>query len=152
MAFINDYLTEEEKKNFELYSIFYPKESDLAKRKVGVSGGRISCTLDREREMYLFQAENSDDRREYDEFIEYFTFVLVKGGKASVFYVNLEMDKHVSYEESDYDISWILKGWNMSKAEDYTKEQLIKYFKEAMCAYGCWGSLENIKFRVKFLF
>ena len=152
MAFTNDYLKKEEKAKFEEYSILYPQESDQAKQKVGVSNGRISCTLDREREMYLFQAENSEDRREYDEYIEYFTFVIVDGDKVSVMYINLVQESGITQEDKDYDILWKLKGWDMSRANDYTKEMLIEFVKEALCAYGCWGSIENIKFKVEFEF
>ena len=152
MAFINDYLTQEEKERFEEYNIMYSEESSYSRRKVGVGSGRKSCTLDREHQMYLFQSINTYNRQEFGETTEYFTFVFVKEGKASVMYVNLEEDRSTPYEERDYDILWELKGYEMSKTNGYTEEELMGYFKEAMCAYGSIGSVKKLKFNVKFNF
>jgi len=152
MAFINDYLTKGEREKIAQYNIPYPQGSDYEKRKIAVGNDDPCCTVDREREMYLFQSINSYNRREFDESTEYFTFVIIKEGKASVMYVNLEKDRSVPYEERDYDIMWNLRGYELSKAEGYTEEEMMKYFKEAMCAYGFMGDIENKEFNVNFSF
>lgn len=152
MAFINDYLTEEEKARFEEYNVMYPRECDHAGLRIGVGNGRKSCTIDREREMFLFHARNSEDRREYDEYIDFFTLVIVKDNKPSVMYINLEKESGMTREDKDYDFLWKCRGWNMDRAKEYSQEELLEYVKEALCAYGCTGSVKNLKFNVKFDF
>ncbi len=64
MAFINGYLTEEEKAKLAEYNVSYHKGSDHAGRKLGVNKWENLCTIDRERHMYLFRNKNSLERRE----------------------------------------------------------------------------------------
>ena len=41
MAFVNDYLTEEEKKKFEEYNLPYPDDCDYKGLKLGVGKGNV---------------------------------------------------------------------------------------------------------------
>ena len=110
MAFINDYLTEEEKARFEGYNIMYPRESVHAGLKLGVGKGKRKCTLDRERNIYLFHTQNTRDRFDYEEYIDYFTLVVLKNGVINVAYINVEQKSGILKEDKDYDYLWICKG------------------------------------------
>ena len=137
MAFINDYLTEEEMAKFEEYNVWCPKESDHAGLKLGVGYGRILCTVDRERKMYLFHNENSLERREFIRAIDYFTLVLIKNGSVSVAYFQLKcVRRYMGYHKY-----WKMCGKDTTLVNDFLMEEVLIHFKEALCAYGISGSV-----------
>lgn len=135
MAFNNDYLTEEEKAKFEEYNVMYPERSSHAGLRLGVGSGRKRCTVDREREMYLFHDINSLERREFICSIDYFTLVIVRNDVVSVAYFNLE-DISTTIEYHEY---WKIRGMDTSLLKGITKEEALVYLKEALHTYGISG-------------
>ena len=133
MAFINDYLTEEEKKKFEEYNLLYPAISDHKGLKLGVQG--YCCTVDRERGMYLFHSISSFERREFIRSYDYFSLVIVKKNTVSVAHFYLE-DVTVDFE---YHMIWAMRGINISNVKSISKKEIIGYLKEALVGYGIYG-------------
>ena len=125
MAFINDYLTEEEKKKFEEYNLLYPAISDHRGLRLGVGKGNVSCTVDRERRMSLFHSENTFERREQIKYIDYFSLVLIKKSIVSVAYFDLE-DVTKGFQ---YHVVWAMRGINISNVKNVSKEEIIGYLK-----------------------
>ena len=87
--------------------------------------------------MYLFRNKNSLERRELIREIDYFTLILIKKGKASVSYFQLQCARgHMEYHKY-----WKMYEMDTELVNDFTREEVLKYFKEALCAYGISGSV-----------
>ena len=135
MAFINDYLTEEEKKKFEQYNFLYHVNTDDEGVKLGT--GSESCTIDRENEMYLFHSVNTFERREFMIKIDYFSLVIVKNNIASVAYFDL---KNLG-DSSEYHKIWKMEGYDLTNVKNIEEDNVIKCLKEALVGYGIYGKI-----------
>ena len=67
-------------------------------------------------------------------------------------YINLVKESGMTREDKNYDFLWRFRGCNMEKVKDYSKEELLTYLKEALCTFGCCGSVENVAYVVEFEF
>ncbi len=148
MAFVNDYLTEEEKAKFEEYNVLYHEACNHAGLRVGVGSGRIKCTLDRERSIYLFHDINSIERREFIREVDYFVLVAVEEDKVSVAYFDLE-DITTSTE---YHMYWHMSSYECMSVTNISNERIILYLKEALSAYGISGRIGKSTAKVGFDF
>lgn len=148
MAFINDYLTEEEKARFEEYNLMYPERGSHAGLRLGVGTGQKRCTIDRVRKMYLFHDTNSLERREFICSYDYFALVMVRNNVVSVAYYNLE---NIS-RTTEYHEYWTIRGIDTRLLKGITEKEALMYLKEALRAYGISGRPGDEGARVGFDF
>ena len=148
MAFVNDYLTEEEKKKLEEYNLLYPDKSDYNSLKLGVGKGNVRCTLDREHEIYLFHSVNTFERRENIRSYDYFSLVIVKDNIASVAHFYLEN----MHDNFNYHKIWKLRGIDLRNIQNVKEKEVTRYLKEALVGYGIRGKIGISTARIGFDF
>ena len=151
MAFINDYLTEEEIERFRGYNLKYHKKCGKNHKILGTVKGinGVRCTIDRERKMYLFNCgDNAMIRRDTLEPIIYFALV-IDGEKPYVAYITL-YEKHGLVEEQGYSIFWKFLG--IDNQGEYSDDIILQYTKEALSKHGLEGYPEEKPRLTKFDF
>ena len=148
MAFINDYLTEEEKKRFEKYGLNYPAGSGKETLKLGDDGTNCKCTVDRIQQIYLFHTTNSFQGRELIKMIDYFSLVFEKDGKGYVAYFDLEAINN----DKEYHKLWKMRGFDANLVKHLSDKEIVKYLKEALDVYGISGRKGNSKANIGFEF
>ncbi len=140
MAFINDYLTEEEVERFKSYQLKNAPGCTNNHKILGTVQrlGGIRCTVDRDRLMYLFDC-GVNDRMWLDGLSEAQYFALViENEKPCLAYFALIKD-YGSLENDGYHTKWELEGIDNRCKDKYSDDELCNYLKQAMCAYGLGG-------------
>lgn len=151
MAFVNDYLTEEEIEKFRGYNLKYPEWTDHGNRTIGVYENSIKgvrCTLDRERQIYLFQTHNSSMERRKFIFYDCFMLVMVRDGVPAVGYINLENVR----ETMEYSRLWKIRGMNQNGLSDIPRSEFLEILKEALLVYGINGRVGRVYNNIAFKF
>lgn len=137
MSFVNDYLTEEEKKQFREYQIKYNPKCTNNHKILGTEEcwGGVWCTTDRDRKLYLFYCgDNYKERLDGLGTSEYFALVMIKD-KPKVSYFALE--QHIGVVDEDgYSVLW-----NMVEKDNKCKDNnvVLEYLKDALLIFGLDG-------------
>jgi len=140
MAFVNDYLTEEEKKKFAGYQLKYAPNCPHNSRILGTDEniGGVWCTVDRERKIYLFYCGDnyriSFDCADNSIYRKYFALVIDEETPAVV-YVSM-VDEWGSVENDGYRVLWKLKELDNRSNNKYLDKDILVYVKEALHVYG----------------
>jgi len=150
MAFVNDYLTEEEKKKFAGYQLKYAPKCSNCNSILGTVKrlGGMWCTLDRERKFYFFDCGVNDrDWLDGKNCFNYFALVLEESD-ICLAYIALEK-LHGSVEKDGYEILWDFKELDNRCRNKYSDELILSYVKEALDAYGLRGKPQDENWIVK---
>ena len=151
MAFINDYLTEEEIERFERYNLRYHEQCSNYHKFLGTVKTRkgVSCTIDRERKIYLFNCgDNAMIRRDTLEPIIYFALV-IEEEHPQVAYITLYLNDGL-IKKDGYDLFW--KMIKLNNNTNYSDKLILNFVKEAMSIHGYDGVPRLGKRIVKFDF
>ena len=144
MAFVNDYLTEDEIKQFRRLNISYGKKISIVSDKiVGTKNSRVYggviCTIDRANGMYLFYCgDDSAFGREEFWSPEFFVFVQEKQNETIITRVGMEM----LFQNHHTQICWKLYCINTKCYEtdrDSDSGNALDDLKAALRVYGING-------------
>lgn len=163
MAFVNDYLTEEEIEKFRKLNISYGKmilkeDKDVVGTEPFNFGEGIRCTLDRENKMYLFYCgDDSWFGREEKWSPYFFVFIQEKQTETIVTRLGLEDKYPRDYPNDDkYQRIWRLFCINSiiyESNDKYDYRKLINALKAALKVYGVNGNPQrNITLNIAFEF
>ena len=144
MAFINDYLTEEEIERFRGYNLKYHKDCSRNHKILGTVKcfGKVYCTVDRERKIYLFNCgDNSMIRRDTLEPIIYFALVM-EDEIPHVVYACMDRQDGLISPNGAY-VNWKLIKLDNFNYKKYTNEDVLFLIKEALSEHGYDGDPEG---------
>lgn len=158
MKFVNDYLNDEEMKEFEKRAIPYPND------RPGVIGYYpyvnenpltwLRCTLDREEKVYLFYC--GKDRYDFENIPEKDYFVLISDkilGDSIVTFTAKQEYLSDPISGRGYGILWKLTSLNLPGVLKERRDKIENIIKDAMSAYGVSGNPEaNVNYTVEFDF
>lgn len=150
MAFINDYLTNEEKEGFKQRAIptgvFW---------KGGILGydpySKVKCTLDRDEHIYLFDLGKYHDAQDLDELNFALVWDSLSGDEAIQISVKMGfLRKSIDGEEG---VLWHSLSLGLPKNLKSEKGTIIDTFKKSLVSYGVNGMPgREIKFVIKYDF
>lgn len=149
MAFVNDYLTDEEIEKFRKLNISYGKKiCSVSDRAVGTMNsiimGGVICTIDRSNGMYLFYC-GTDQAFGREEFWspDFFIFIKEKKNETIVAKIGLERTHPNGFGE----IYWKLYCINAQlyeKSVNYDSKNVIDDLKNALRVYKVDGDPRRI--------
>jgi hypothetical protein len=136
MAFVNDYLTDEEKEIFRQRAIptgvFW---------KGGILGynpySKVRCTLDRDEHIYLFDLGKYHDAEDLDELN--FALVLDSSLGNEAIQISVKMDFLSKSIHGEDGVLWHSLSLGLPKNLIYDKDTIIDIFKKALVSYGVNG-------------
>ena len=140
MAFINDYLTEEEVERFKSYQLKNAPGCSNNHKILGTEKcfGKVLCTIDRERLMYLFDC-GVNHRMWLDGLSEAQYFALViENEKPCLAYFAL-VQRIGGLKERGCNVLWELENIDNRCKDKYSDDLLLDYLKQALHAYGLDG-------------
>ncbi len=147
MVFINEYISEEDRRKYKIDELFL--ERNPQHKKVPEYWELHWCR-DKNRDLYLMSA-GLTNQAVCEDVVEYFNF-----------YVNGELFKYtlrhgpgcsINFSEDPYVVSWELVNVQKPSNTVLSIKDVTSLFKEALIAYGCDGRNEWIKnMEVKFSF
>ncbi len=150
MAFVNDYLTNEEKEVFKQRAIptgvFW---------KGGMLGydpySKLWCTLDRDEHIYLFDLGKYHDAKDFDEINFALVWDSLSGNEAIHFSVKMDFLRKSIHGEDG--VLWHSLRLGLPKNFKSERATIIDKFKEALFSYGINGMPgREIKSNTKFDF
>lgn len=131
MAFVNEYISDEDIKNYEIEKVWlHPNPVYIGKSKP--AGFRFEWTINRARDSY-FMVLTGPDRDDL-----YRTCVLKWKGELFTIYVRGTGDGSTSLSDSPFKKVWELRG-----AASYDSE-ILETLKEALTTYGYSGMRRQI--------
>ncbi|MCR5208900.1 MAG: hypothetical protein K6C99_01670 [Lachnospiraceae bacterium] len=149
MAFVNDYLTEDEIEKFRKLNISYGKmicneDNEVVGTESAYYKEGIRCTLDRDKKMYLFYC-NDDQAFGREEFWspEFFVFIQEKQNELIVTRVGLKRKHFNNYSRQVWSLYSINSKCYKTNIE-YDSKNILAYLKEALTTYGFDGDPREI--------
>lgn len=149
MAFVNDYLTEEEVEKFRKLNISYGKKicsvsNQVVGTKKRIIKGGVICTIDRNNGMYLFYC-GDDQAFGREEFWspEFFVFIQEKQNELIVTRVGLKRKHFNNYSRQVWSLYSINSKCYKTSIE-YDSKNILAYLKEALNTYGFDGDPREI--------
>lgn len=132
MAFVNEYVSEEDIKAYKLDEIWL--EHNVIYRKTGVpSHVRLHWTVDRDRSAYLMRVGGGG----YDQ--DFTDWVLHLHGKRMNVRLTMPGEGSKNFKEQPYRIVWDLVRIHPELPE-MIKQEVVQILKEALTAYGYAGA------------
>lgn len=158
MAFVNDYLTEDEIEKFRKLNISYGKMiCDEDNEAVGTESAYfregVRCTLDRDKKMYLFYCGNdSSFGREELWSPDFFIFIQEKQNETIVTKVGLERTHPNGFSEIFWKL-YFINAQLYEKRVEYDSKNVIEDLKNALRVYKVDGDPRRIDVtKIKFDF
>ncbi len=139
MGFVNDYLTEDEKKRFEKYQIKNAPKCTNNHKILGTEKnlGGVWCTVDRARNIYLFDCGgNSRDRLDGLDYSEYFALVVINDIPCVSYFALKQHYRNIETDGCDY--YWELSSID-NKCKNYSDNQMLDYLRQALNVFGLDG-------------
>ena len=159
MAFVNEYINDEDIEKFqinELMNNVQSKNSKREKKPFPSQHYKHHWTIDKEREIWLMWTDTPNDPLEPSRFTGERFFVLNYKGK-SIEVVLRKVFKESSRKLTDnpFNIVWMLDRISPESIKDLSSEEIIELVKEALDVYGTRGiktpvPFENIVVTCKF--
>ncbi len=149
MAFVNDYLTEDEIEKFRKLNISYGKmickeDNEVVGTESAYYKEGIRCTLDRDKKMYLFYC-GDDQAFGREEFWspEFFVFIQEKQNELIVTRVGLKKTHPNGFSQRVWSIYCINSKYYETNIE-YDSNNILADLKEALTTYGFDGNPREI--------
>lgn len=146
MAFINDYLSNEEMEMFKKLNIQYPLATGI-NGIIGYSLGayklkalRETCTIDREEEIYFFYCGTERYDKENIPKEHYFYLLWNKELSNNIVTIVLEQKCKRIDNSMEYLICWEMKSCYSKTGNINIDEKIILKIKEALSVYGIDGN------------
>ena len=139
MAFVNEYVSDEDVKKYDLFGLeqlFYP-----ARKK---PLGRYTWTRDKERDIFLRQGQGAGKENDIP------VWVLYRQGKLSAFQIYEGEGSSIKTSERPFRTVWHFEGFYQYSSRSFfvpPKEELPGFFqdlKEALTTRGALGVVEQI--------
>lgn len=146
MAFINDYLSDEEEEMFKKLNISYPAATGIT-GIIGCSPNtyllkalKRTCTIDRNEKLYFFYCGTEQYDMENIPNDHYFYLLWNKElGDKIVTIVLEKIYKSIDNNQTEHIIFWKIKKLYIEEEHKKIKELIILKIKEALSVYGIDG-------------
>lgn len=137
MAFVNEYVSEEDIKKYDLVDIWL--QAHPLDRKDGGPPPtyRFNWTIDRDRDIYLICVGGGG----YDQF--YTEWVLYWKGRPVTVRLKMPGEGSKSFSEQPYRIVWAMDHLFL-KCSDDERQAFLQVLKEALTVYGSRGILHQV--------
>ena len=134
MAFVNEYVSEEDIKKYNINEIWLSHHPEYKRKGRTSSNSPYNWTIDREREVWLMRvAAGGYDRGNLQ------IWVLFWKGELLSFWLAMPGEGSKSFKEQPYRIVWGFSPFSLHPTSHHDWPEILQVFKEALTVFGYDG-------------